>query len=212
MTKPLLISDCDEVLLAFAMPFADHLDEVHGLSLSFESFALSGNIRRKADGVAIADEHIRPLLDDFFENGMGRQTPVPGAVAALETLSAHYDIIILTNIDDRFRAARRAQIGALGMPYEVYCNSGPKGPALARLVAEHGDPAAVFIDDLPPHHGSAKAVVPEVHRLHMIADTRLAGLIPPAPDAHARIDDWGAATRYLIDHADTARGPRHAEG
>ena len=34
--KPLLICDCDEVLMTFAGPFAEHLDEMHGLELKLE--------------------------------------------------------------------------------------------------------------------------------------------------------------------------------
>ena len=31
MSRPLLISDCDEVLLHMVVPFRDWLDEVHGI-------------------------------------------------------------------------------------------------------------------------------------------------------------------------------------
>jgi FMN phosphatase YigB (HAD superfamily) len=55
----------------------------------------------------------------------------------------------------------------------------------------------VFIDDLPPHHSSAKALVPDVHRLHMVAEAPLRGLIPHADDAHARIDEWPAALAHI---------------
>ena len=68
---------------------------------------------------------------------------------------------------------------------------------MAALVAERQPPVAVFIDDLPPHHGSVAKHAPEVHRLHMIADPELRGLIPAAPDAHVRIDDWPAAHAHI---------------
>jgi hypothetical protein len=83
------------------------------------------------------------------------------------------------------------------MDYEVFCNEGPKGPALSRLLADHGRPPAVFIDDLPPHHTSVKDIEPQVHRIHMVADLNLRTLIPKAPDAHARIDEWVDAAGYL---------------
>ncbi|MBZ6379531.1 hypothetical protein B5C34_07285 [Pacificimonas flava] len=195
--KPLLICDCDEVLMTFAGPFAEHLDEMHGLELKLESFALAGNIRRKSDGEPVPQSALRGLLGDFFSRGMHRQVPAPGAPEALASLKADFDIVILTNIEDEYRDGRREQLRRHGMTYEVFCNSGPKGPALSRLLADHGRPPAVFVDDLPPHHQSVSEVEPQVHRIHMVADPTLRSLIPAAKAAHARIDDWPSASTYL---------------
>ena len=197
MTRPLLICDCDEVLMQFAQPFAAHLDEEHGLELKFRSFALSGNIHRKDDGSEVEGSEVSGLVADFFRRSMHRQIPVPGAADALERLSSSYDIVILTNIEDEFQPHRREQIRAAGMDYEVYCNRGPKGPALERLISEHEARQAVFVDDLPPHHSSVAKRSPFVHRLHMVADPVLRELIPPAEDADARIDEWSEAVPYL---------------
>lgn len=195
--KPLLVCDCDEVLMSFAAPFGEHLSEVHDMELHLESFALAGNIRRRRSGEAVPQKEIAELLTDFFRTGMHRQVPTPGAPAALESLSSSYDIVILTNIEDEFRGGRRDQLERYGMHYEVFCNRGPKGPALARLLADHGNPPAVFVDDLAPHLKSAAAEVPHVHRLHMIADPRLRQFVSQAEAAHARIDDWPDAEPYL---------------
>ena len=83
------------------------------------------------------------------------------------------------------------------MPYRVIGNNGPKGLPLKALVDHFRPSKAVFIDDLPPHHSSAKKVVPEVHRLHMVAEPPLRALIPTALDADARIDDWQAALAHI---------------
>ena len=56
---------------------------------------------------------------------------------------------------------------------------------------------ALFVDDLPVHHESVAKHAPEVWRLHMIGEPRLAGVVPPAPHAHARIDDWREAVRWI---------------
>jgi hypothetical protein len=40
---------------------------------------------------------------------------------------------------------------------------------------------------------------PEVWRLHMIAEPRLAAATAPAPHAHARIDDWPAAVPWVLE-------------
>jgi hypothetical protein len=197
VTRPLLICDCDEVLVHFAGPFANWLAAERALELSFESFALAGNIRRKSDGGVVDHSEIGALVDAFFEGAMHGQPAVAGAAEALETLSQHYRVVILSNIRDAFTERRAEQIRAHGMPFPVHCNSGPKGPAVCRLLAEYGAERAVFVDDLPPHHTSVKNDAVHVHRLHMVADPSLRSLIPAAPDAHIRIDIWAEALPYL---------------
>lgn len=185
----------------FVGPFGDYLQASHALTLQLDSFALSGNIRR-ADGSALGQAEFLPLLRGFFDDHTGTQTPVPGAAAALARLARHADIVILTNLEDKHNATRTAQLAAHGMAYPVTCNSGPKGRAVAELIARHGPTGVAFIDDLPPHHASVKAAAPETHRVHMVADPRLRPLIPAAPDAQVRIDDWPAA----LVHLETALG------
>jgi hypothetical protein len=197
MPRPLIICDCDEVLLHFADPFRGYLAAAHDMDLRFDSFSLAGSIRRRDGGAGITQADVEPLLDGFFETHLETQYPAAGAVAALASLAQAADIVILTNVKDMIRTRRGAELARHGMPYEVLCNRGPKGPPVAALIAERQPSAAVFIDDLPPHHGSVAKHAPEVHRLHMIADPELRGLIPAAPDAHARIDDWPAAHDHI---------------
>ncbi len=194
--RPLLITDCDEVLLHFVSPFAAYLLAEHALTLQLDSFALSGNIRR-ADGSTVEAAAFMPLLEGFFETQMPTQTPAPGAVEALATLAETADIVILTNVADRHHAPRTAALARLGMPYRVVTNSGGKGQPVADLLAEYAPSRAVFVDDLPPHHSSVKARAPSVYRLHMVADPRLQALIPVAADADARIDDWPTALKQI---------------
>ncbi len=196
MSRPLVICDCDEVLLHFVGPFADYLAAEHGLTLGLDTFALTGNIRR-GDGTAVDATEFMPLLDGFFDTHMATQTPAPGAAAALASLAERCDIVILTNVDDRHNPVRTAELARHGMPYRVVCNSGPKGAPVAALMAEYGATAGAFVDDLPPHHGSVKRAAPGVFRLHMVAEPRLRGLIPAAVDADRRIDDWPTALPVL---------------
>ena len=196
MSRPLVICDCDEVLLHFVAPFADYLLAEHGLSLNLDSFALSGNIRR-ADGSAIDATGFMPLLNGFFDTHMVTQTPTPGAADALATLAETCNIVILTNVDDRHNGVRTAELARQGMPYPVICNAGPKGDPVRDLMNRYGANTGAFIDDLPPHHGSVRRAAPHVFRLHMVADPRLRDLIPAAPDADARIDDWATALPVL---------------
>ena len=57
----------------------------------------------------------------------------------------------------------------------------------------------MFVDDLAVHHESVAKHAPEVWRLHMIAEPRVATHMPPAPHAHARIDAWPEATSWILD-------------
>ena len=194
--RPLLICDCDEVLLHFVTPFSDYLQSVHDLTLNLTSFALTSNVRRAA-GSVIDPPEFPALIGGFFDTHMPTQTPTPGAVVALATLADHADIVILTNLQDHHAAERTHELARLGMPYRVIGNQGPKGKPVAALVAEYGADRVVFVDDLPPHHSSVKAEAPGVHRLHMVADPMLWPVMPAASDADARIDRWDDALPHI---------------
>jgi hypothetical protein len=196
MTRPLIVSDCDGVLLEFADPFIAYLDSEHGLTLKLTSFALAGNIHDAA-GDPVAPDRFPALLDGFFTTHMPTQAPISGARSALASLAEHCDIVVLTNIADHHAVARTEELKRLGMPYRVIGNNGPKGAPIKALLDEFQPSAAVFIDDLPPHHSSAKKHVPHVHRLHMVAEAPLRDLIPAATDADARIDHWPEALAHI---------------
>jgi hypothetical protein len=191
--RPLLILDCDEVILQFAAPFREWLLDEHGLTLKFDSFALVGNIR-DAEGTPVDAARFPSLLDGFFATGQPRQAPAEGAVKAIQALSADMDVTVLTNIPSAYRDIRVKVLADLGLDLPVHANDGPKG----RLVRElAGDRRAVFVDDLPPHHMSVAKHAPDVGRLHMVADPTLRALIPAAPDAHARHDAWQDAQSWI---------------
>ena len=197
--RPLIITDCDEVLMHFAIPFTAYLDTEHAMDLKFASFSLAGSIRKRACGSTLQQAEVEPLIDGFFATHISTQTPVPGAVAALASLAVHCDIVVLTNVKDAVRLDRSNELTRHGMPYRVIPNQGGKGGPVAALAAERPEAEIVFIDDLPPHHTSVAKHAPRVHRLHMVADPQLQGLLPPAPDAHARIDDWFGAEIWIRD-------------
>ncbi len=107
------------------------------------------------------------------------------------------DIVVLTNLLDSCRTARIDQLAAFGIHHRVECNQGGKGDPVSRLVAEHGNPVTVFVDDLAVHHESVSRHAPQVHRLHMVSEPSLAPSVAPAPHAHARIDDWREAADWI---------------
>lgn len=194
--KPLLICDCDEVLLHMVRHFGTWLRESHDIAFAPDGGDFATSMRR-ADGSVPSAEEMWGLLGGFFPAEMERQTLVPHASEALASLAGTADIVILTNLSDSCRTARIDQLARFGIAHRVECNQGGKGDPVARLVAEHGDPVTVFVDDLAVHHDSVARHAPYVHRLHMVAEPTLAPNVPPAPAAHARIDDWREAQTWI---------------
>lgn len=207
--RPLLISDCDEVLLHMVRHFGTWLDEAHQIDFQPTSWELGRNMRRRHDGAVPSREEMMGFLDGFFPGEMHRQTLVPHAREALARIAEVADIVILTNLQDQCRSHRIDQLAAFGIEHRVECNQGPKGGPVAALVAEHGNPVTVFIDDLPMHHQSVAEHAPGVHRLHMVAEPTLAPGVPPAPAAHARIDAWPEALAWITDRFAAGQPAQH---
>jgi len=197
MTKPLLITDCDEVLLHMVSHFKDWVNEVHDTYFEMVSGDFSGALTRRATGAALSREEVWPLLDGFFQTEMERQTLVPGAAEALASLAETADIVVLTNLGHQFNEARATQLLGHGIAHRVVTNQGGKGDPVAQLVAEFAPSVTVFVDDLAHHHSSVAKHAPQVFRLHMIAEPMVAAVSPPAADAHARIDDWATALPWI---------------
>ena len=205
MTKPLLICDCDEVLLHMVKHFGAWLGEAHDIDFAIQGSDLSGSMTRRDGSPPPTREDMWGFFQGFFPGEMHRQTLVPHAREALARLAQRADIVILTNLGDECRTHRIDQLAALDIAHRVECNQGGKGVPVARLVAEFGDPVTVFVDDLATHHASVRDHAPGVHRLHMIAEPSIAGNIPPAPAAHVRIDDWRDASDWIVARFDEGR-------
>ena len=202
MNRPLVISDCDEVLLHMVAPFRDWLGEAHDIEFSMVGADFANALRHRATGELVAPGDIWPLLGGFFDTEMHRQQPIAGAVEAIGKLSEKADVVILTNLTDERQVARAQQLRDVGINARVFTNQGPKGPALQAILAEYNPSSAVFIDDLPQHHGSVAAVAPHVTRLHLCGEPLIAPHIACAHTlghAHARIDSWDKALPWLLE-------------
>ena len=199
MSRPLLITDCDEVLLHMVAHFRDWLGETHEVDFAFESGKFDEALTDRRSGELVGKEQVWPLLGSFFEREMHRQTLVPGAIEALGRIGEVADIVILTNLGDEAHSWRVEQLASHGIRHQVVCNQGGKGVPARAIVERYGASRAAFVDDLPIHHASVAKHAPKVWRLHMVAEPRLAPAVPTAPEAHARIDDWDAAVGWLLD-------------
>ena len=199
MSRPLLITDCDEVLLHMVGPFGVWLDEDHQIHFKPNGAQFDESMRYKATGEIVPQEKMWPLLDGFFETEMHRQTLIPHAREALAELAEHADIVVLTNLTDNFNAARVEQLKALDIHHRVITNQGGKGRPVKALLDEYKPSTAIFVDDLAHHHKSVAEHAPEVFRIHMIGEANLAPHVAPAEHAHARIDDWSQARNWIMD-------------
>jgi hypothetical protein len=197
MSRPLLVTDCDEVLLHMIAHFADWVAEAHGLSFALDAPGFREALR-DGSGRPLPPERVWPLLDSFFEGEMHRQNVVPGAADALARIAGTADVVILTNIGDDYQANRVEQLQRFDIRHRVLCNRGGKGRPVVELLDELRPSVTVFVDDLAVHHESVATHAPQVWRLHMIAEPRLAAHTPLAPFAHARIDDWEEAVPWIL--------------
>jgi hypothetical protein len=201
VSRPLIISDCDEVLLYMMAHFRSWLGEAQGVVLDMGA-SFEGSMTYRDGGGAVDGKEIWRLLNRFFDGEMHRQTPVTGAIAAIAELREHADLVVLTNLLDHRQEARTRQLAALGVETRVFTNQGPKGPKLKAILDEYRPSRAIFIDDLPQHHGSVAEVAPHVGRLHLCAEPMVAPHIAcahKAGHAHARIDSWDKALPWLLE-------------
>ena len=202
MSRPLVITDCDEVLLHMVRHFREWLDTDHNVDFALEGDPFIQSMRRRDSDVAMTEAEVWDLLGKFFDTQMHTQVPIAGAVEAIAGLQRDADVVVLTNLTDPRNAARTRQLRDLGIDTKVYTNQGPKGAALARIVEEYAPSRAVFIDDIAKHHESAAEMVPQVRRLHFCGEPAIAPHVPcalSAGHAHARIDDWERALPWVLE-------------
>ncbi len=202
MKRPLVVTDCDEVLLHMVRHFRDWLDTAHDVDFALEGNVFVQSMRRRNSESEMSEEEVWDLLGSFFDTEMHRQTPIAGAVEAIAELQREADVVVLTNLQDKRNEDRTRQLREFGITARVFTNQGPKGGALGRIIDEFQPERAVFIDDIAKHHESAAELTPLVHRLHFCGEPAIAPHIPCAHEAghaHARIDNWAEALPWLLE-------------
>lgn len=208
MSRPLVVTDCDEVLLHMVRHFRDWLDREHDIEFMLEGNPFVQSMRRRGSDEDLVEEDVWALLGGFFDTEMESQQPIEGSVEAIVELQREADVVVLTNLVDERNEARRRQLAALGITAPIHTNQGPKGGALKRIVQEHSAERIVFIDDIAKHHESAAEIVPQVQRLHFCGEPAIAPHVPcalQAGHAHARIDNWAEALPWIMEtlHGET---------
>ncbi len=187
-SRPLIISDADEVILHFSDLLSQYL-LTQGMYVIFTSYNLEGNIKYIDSDKPVDSELFKGLIEDYFENNVEKQPVVKGAIEHLGNLSEYCDIIILTNIPHAFADRRRTKLAQLGINYPMISSSGPKGPVL-KAIRQRTDEKLIFIDDISHHHESVAKHVPETLRIQFIADKQLNKLEKQSAHSHHRCHDW----------------------
>jgi hypothetical protein len=189
--RPLLVLDVDDVVLEFIRPFPQFL-VAQGYQLRLDNFRLHGNVIDVATGEPAENLRVSELIDAFFAVQSEWQTMTDGAAEALASFRNDAEIVLLTAMPHRHRAARQAHLKALGLPYPLLTTERPKGPAILSLRGTAGRPVA-FVDDMPHNLSSVKQAVADAHLFHLMADNSLREMIPqPEPGVHI-VQDWREA-------------------
>ncbi|WP_169568619.1 hypothetical protein [Sneathiella limimaris] len=199
--RPMIITDADEVLFNFMKGMEIFL-EANGMYFDWQSFALRGNIKLKHDNSAVEDEKIPHLLDQFFHDYAANLPAVEGAAETLEDLSQHAQVIVLSNVPPKYAEKRLAGLKRAGMDFPLIANIGAKGRVVSYLTRSLNHPS-FFIDDIPHNHASVEEHADYVHRLHYIADERLAQLLGPAENSTARLNNWTELSDHILSHIET---------
>jgi hypothetical protein len=126
MSRPLVISDCDEVLLHMVAPFKAWVEANHGVHFSLQTNNFAAAMRHADDGRAVEPARIWQLLDGFFDTQMHAQPAIAGAVEAVGAIADRADFVILTNLGHSYREARTRQLADLGIHARVFTNQGPR--------------------------------------------------------------------------------------
>lgn len=206
MSRPLVVSDCDEVLLRMVAHFRDWLAESQDVTFALEGNNFATAMRWSETGEPLAEKDIWRMLGGFFDTEMHRQDPIAGAVQAIHTLQERADVVILTNLNDERRDTRTQQLLNHGIEAKVFTNQGPKGPALGAIIEDYAPSRTFFIDDLAQHHQSAAETLNGVTSLHLCGEPSIAAHIPcahKAGHAAARIDSWDAALPWLLSEMES---------
>lgn len=193
--RPLVICDVDEVVVHFLRSLEEHLDE-NGCWLDKSSFALNGNIRLKSNNEAVATQMVGELLYSCFDAKTHVMDAIEGAADALRQLEDMAEIVMLTNLPERYLDQRVQNLQGHGIHYPVVANSGHKGPAVEALIngSEHH---VVFIDDSPNNIASVHKWCPRTHLIHFIQDRNFARHVTSIDEVALRTDNWTETHRFI---------------
>src|SRR4051794_3073798 len=163
--RPVVICDVDDVVMRSLPAFENYIAAL-GLEIDSGRFAVSGNIRKRDTGEVLARDEIRVLRRKFLRDCILELEPVPSAAEWLQRISAHADVVMLSNMPLEFADQRRKSLMCHGMAYPLIVNFGAKGPPAVSIA---GMRRAVFIDNREVHMASVYEALPHVHLVQFLA-------------------------------------------
>ena len=193
--RPLIVSDADGVLLQFVERF-QHFLAGRSLWLDMSSFALQGNIKSCRDNSPFPTERMPELIDEFFLQETDKIAPVPDAALALQQLSQRAQIVVLSNLPERDRARRAANLRAHGMDYPVIAGTGLKGPPVRWLQQQMRAPL-FFLDDIHYHIDSVAKHAPSAKRVQFLVHEGFRKFATETKSADTHVYDWKTARDWI---------------
>lgn len=205
--RPLLICDVDEVVVHLVDPFVTVLEE-RGFDLKSHSFKLTGNVFDRETGREATQEEVWAGLTQLFEEQAQRQGIVDDVADGLARVAQDCDILFLTNMPHTFRQTRIDHLAANGMTYPLVTNTRSKAPAI-RIILEHCEAGAGFIDDTPKNLDQVREGLPSVSLFHFMANETFRELAGEVEGVAFSSGDWGYAgpeiARVLLENKDRTR-------
>ena len=196
-SRPLLISDADEVIVNMVSCFEEFISK-ENLYYDMSSYALFGNIKNKDDNLASDNKKVIDFLNKFYDLHTMDITFVKDALIYLKKIERELDvqIIILSNLPLKNRKEREISFKNNGLNYPVIANSGPKGPAIKEITKELIK-NVFFIDDISINLLSAHQTVNNIKTIHYVSDDRIAKLAQTPEEVNLRADNWIEIYNYI---------------
>jgi hypothetical protein len=193
--RPLIITDCDEVILHMVAPFRGWLAQEHDIVFTMNGNDFSRSMRRKGELL------IRPRCGACWavlRHRDAAQNPIAGAMESLTALGEHADVVCLTNLEHHRNEARTQQL-AHGLPLRSTPIRAPRARRSAPSLRNTPQPRGVHRRHRPASRFRARS--PRRSAACILRRARDGPHITcafQAGHAHARIDDWAGALPWLM--------------
>ena len=192
---PLLISDADEVIFEFMKSFEKYLLS-NNMYFSYKSFKLNGNIHKKKTNNPVDSASIPIIISDFFQEYAIKMPLIKGAKSALEKLSKIMNVVILSNIPQKYAADRIQCFKDNNMNYAFISNEGTKNIKCLEL-QKLTNKKVFFIDDLPNQIYSVRENCTNITTIHFLQNKKLLKIIPDVNDCDFKTDNWESVIKFI---------------
>ena len=139
--------------------------------------------------MALGNERVTALLDEFFDVQAEWQSAAERAAPAIAGLAEKVEIVMLTAMPHRHRDRRRAHLDALGFPYPLLTTEKAKGPAIRQLRGDQAPPGRLRRrHSAQPCFGADDRA--DAHLFHLMMHPEFRAMLPPLPEGIAALENW----------------------